>query len=78
MTNEEIIALVNDPKVLATFILLAVWSLAWKGFALWRASKNNSKYWFVALLFINTYGLLEIIYLFYFSKRKKKTELPKG
>ncbi|MEK6918565.1 MAG: DUF5652 family protein [Nanoarchaeota archaeon] len=49
-------------------VLVAAWSIAWKGFAMWRASKNNSPYWFVALLIFNTMGILEILYLFLFSK----------
>jgi Family of unknown function (DUF5652) len=44
-------------------IALGVWELTWKGFALWRAAKNNHKYWFVPLLIINSMGLLPIIYL---------------
>jgi len=50
--------------------LLLVWSLFWKGLALWRAAKENQKYWFIAFLFINTVGLLEIAYLFLFAKEK--------
>ncbi len=47
-----------------------IWTLAWKGPALWRAARQNSVPWFVALLVINTAGVLEILYLFVFSKRK--------
>jgi len=52
------------------FIILMLWSLAWKGVALWKAAKNDSKYWYIAMLVINTVGLLEIIYIFFFSKKK--------
>lgn len=51
-------------------ILVAVWSLFWKGMALWRAAKEDSKPWFVALLVVNTIGILEIAYLFFFAKEK--------
>lgn len=51
-------------------VLLAVWSLFWKGLALWRAAKEDSKPWFVALLVVNTAGILELVYLFYFAKDK--------
>ena len=51
---------------------IAIWSLVWKGLALWKASKKSQKYWFVALLVINTLGLLEISYIYYFLKRKGK------
>src|SRR6185312_10423132 len=39
------------------------WSLAWKGASLWRAARNESKPWFVALLLSNTLGVLDAIYL---------------
>jgi len=50
--------------------VLLIWSIAWKGVALWNASKNDQKKWFIAILVINTIGILEIIYLFYFCKKK--------
>ena len=58
------------------FVLLIVWSLAWKGIALWKAARNGSKPWFIVMLIINTVGILEIVYIFYFANRKKKTEKP--
>ena len=51
-----------------TLVILA-WSLAWKGWALWRGSKNDQKYWFIALLVLNTVGVLEIVYLTFFQKK---------
>ena len=48
--------------------LLIFWSLIWKGFALWRAAQNGDRPWFIVLLFINTLGVLDILYLFVFSK----------
>lgn len=42
---------------------LGIWEVTWKGFALWKAAKNNHKYWFIPLLIINSVGLLPIIYL---------------
>lgn len=53
------------------FYLLMIWVLPWKGVALWKASKNSSKKWFIALLVLNTLAILEIIYIFYFSKPKE-------
>lgn len=49
---------------------LIAWSLAWKGLALWKASKYDQKNWFIVLLVIQTVGILEIIYLFKFAKKK--------
>lgn len=53
-----------------TFLLIAIWSLFWKGCALWIAAKNNQKGWFLALLVLNTVGILEIVYIFYVAKKK--------
>ncbi len=50
-------------------ILLIVWSVVWKALALWRSARLGNKLWFVLFLFINTAGILEIIYLFVVSKR---------
>ncbi|MDO8657096.1 MAG: DUF5652 family protein [Candidatus Levybacteria bacterium] len=49
---------------------LLVWSVAWKGVALWNCSKNGQKNWFIAILVVNTLGILEIVYLFGFAKKK--------
>lgn len=53
-------------------LLAALWSLPWKGVALWKAAKNNQSGWFVALLVVNTLAILEILYIFIFSKKKEQ------
>jgi methionyl-tRNA synthetase len=50
-------------------VLAAVWTIPWKGVALWRAARNRSIAWFVVLLVINTLGILEIVYIFIISKK---------
>lgn len=51
--------------VFGSFVVLAViWSLLWKGLALWRSAKRGDMWWFIVFLFINTLGILEIVYLF--------------
>jgi methionyl-tRNA synthetase len=54
--------------IAALFIIIAVWSLAWKTIAVWHAARNKQRLWMIALLLINTVGVLEIIYLAYFRK----------
>lgn len=58
------------------FLLFIVWTLVWTGIALWKAARAGSKPWFIALLVINSIGILEILYIFFFSKmgKKDKTE----
>lgn len=53
-----------------TFFLLVLWSIFWKGLALWHSGRRGEPWWFVAFLFINTVGILEIIYLFLIIKLK--------
>ena len=67
---QPLIDILNDPRLLAAFIALSIWALIWKGFALWRAARQNQMIWFIALLGVNSLGLLEISYLFVFSKIK--------
>ncbi|MBX4189838.1 DUF5652 family protein [Candidatus Parcubacteria bacterium] len=52
-------------------LLLAVWSIFWKGWALWRAARKMDKLWFVILLLVNTAGILDIIYIYWISKRDR-------
>lgn len=72
MTQEDFYASFQNPGSWAVFSLLLVWSLIWKGLALYRAGANRSPGWFVVLLIFNTLGILEILYLLLFSKRRKR------
>lgn len=63
--------LTEEPGLFAFIFVLVLWSTIWKGFALYRAGSLKSVPWFVALFILNTAGILEILYLFVFSKRKK-------
>lgn len=49
---------------------LALWDGVWKAFAMYRAGANRSPGWFIALLLLNTVGILPILYLFVFGKKK--------
>ncbi len=51
-------------------IAIIVWTLLWKGLAMWRAARNGAKIWFIILLLVNTVGILDIIYYFYVYKKK--------
>ncbi len=60
------------------FILaMVVWSFYWKGRGLWNAARSGQKGWFVAMLLINTLGILEITYLYVFSKKTKTETMMK-
>ena len=75
MTQEQQVAIfmkqLENPWFAFGFSILVVLVLAWKGFALWKASQNKSLPWFIAILILNTFGILEMTYIFYFSKKSK-------
>lgn len=55
-------------------IILTVWSIFWKGWALWESGRRNQKIWFVVMLVVNTVGILEILYIFVFSKMRTEAK----
>lgn len=59
--------------------IIGLWSLVWKGLALWKSSKRNHLVWFIVFLVLDiTAGILEILYIFVFSElgRKQKSKKP--
>ena len=60
----------EEPLLFIGLAVLLLWSTVWKGFALYRAGANRSPGWFICLLIFNTIGILEILYLFVFGKKK--------
>ncbi|WMW25527.1 DUF5652 family protein [Methanolobus sediminis] len=61
----------QNPAFMAFVIALVLWELLWKGVGLWKAARNDDKYWFIAILIINTLGILPILYIYIFRKNKK-------
>lgn len=55
----------SNPLFLLAFL---IWSLVWKGYALWTAAKKNQLTWFILILLVNTLGLLEILYVLFLQK----------
>ena len=49
--------------MIGTLLVLSLWTLLWKGLGLWFSAKNKQKGWFIAILILNTLGILPIIYL---------------
>jgi len=54
---QQPIDLLTNPPIL---FLVIIWTLSWKGVALWKAAQNKQKGWFVAILVINSIRILEI------------------
>ncbi|MGM0568848.1 MAG: DUF5652 family protein [Elusimicrobiota bacterium] len=64
---------------MVVIIILGLWSLIWKGIALWKSGRNNQLKWFIVILILNTVGILPIIYLKFFQKKsgnKDSTKVP--
>ena len=60
----------QHPGLLVLLIVLAIWSIVWKAIALWKSARNTHKAWFVILLIVNSVGILDIIYIYLFSKKQ--------
>ena len=59
------------PAWTTLFVVLSIaWTLPWKGVALWKSARNKHLLWFIVMLIVNTLAVLEIIYIFGFSKKK--------
>ena len=59
------------PMVWPAIIALTVWSMIWKGIALWKSGRNNQIVWFIVMFILNTAGILPILYLIFFQKKRK-------
>ena len=58
-------------RALAPYLpFLLLWSIFWKGLALWHSGRRGQAWWFVILIVVNTVGILEMIYLFAVAKLK--------
>ena len=55
-------------------LLAVVWSVFWTGLGLWHSARNKQQGWFVAMLLLNTLGLLPIIYLLWFRLKVSRAE----
>lgn len=56
--------------VVPLIVVLAVWTLFWKGLSTWHAARKKNSTWFVILLIFNTLGILDMYYLFGVAKIK--------
>ena len=66
------------PALSWVFWPLLVWGLVWKAIALWKAARRDQLGWYIALLVINTVGILEIIYIFAVAPRHREIGEPQS
>lgn len=58
---------------LVLITIFTIWTIMWKGYSVWTAVKHGHKGWFIALLLLNTIGILDMIYIFKVVKKDVKT-----
>jgi uncharacterized membrane protein YiaA len=71
MVDTSFTSLQTNPQFMTLISVLVIWELIWKGIALWKAAKENQKGWFIAILILNTLGILPILYIFLLKKGKR-------
>jgi len=59
--------------VMPILILLVIWDTIWKLIGLWKSARNSHLIWFFCIAIFNTLGILPIIYILIY--RKKKSEV---
>jgi hypothetical protein len=52
-------------------VINVLWVLPWKGVALWKAAQLSHTRWFIVLLVLNTFAILEIYYIYAVAKKYK-------
>jgi hypothetical protein len=78
----QLFAQLSEQLGVAMWILLVIviWSVVWKLIALWKSARKGHVVWFIVLAFVNTVGILEILYFYIFSEmnlKKKSSKLSK-
>ena len=53
-------------------LMIVAWETIWKGIAMWKCGRQNQLAWFVCILIFNTVGILPIVYLLFFQKKRKR------
>lgn len=75
MNLQSIQALIEQHP--AFFLMLTLWSIIWKGLALWKAAQRHERNWFMIILIVNTFGILDLIY-YYFVGRNVDSSDQRG
>ncbi len=59
-------------------LLASLWTLPWKGVALWKAAGLKDKKWFILIFVLNTLAILDIVYIFFISKKRSREAVFHG
>lgn len=58
---------------LGILIILALLDLALKGWGMWRSARMSMPVWFIALLVVNSLGILPVIFLLLTNTKYERT-----
>jgi len=61
----------SAPWVVPVLIIVGIWDIIWKGIGMWKSAGHKQLAWFIAILILNTVGILPIIYIVWFQPVKK-------
>lgn len=61
-------------KILEFLVIFVIifWTFVWKIYSVWISAKNGHRIWFIFLVFFNTLGILDMIYIFFVLKKSIK------
>lgn len=74
MTGVEFAEFFSTDTGALVLFLSVLWTLPWKGVALWKAARLYHKWWFIVLLIVNTLAILEIIYIFFIARKAERED----
>lgn len=58
-------------------LVLVIWTVIWQGLGLWRSARSGQRNWFIAMLIVNSAGILPIVFLLFFWKDRKEIKILK-
>jgi hypothetical protein len=59
------------PELILWLVPLVIWDAVWKAIGLWKSAKNNHLVWFIFIFIVNSLGILPIIYILFFQKKRR-------
>jgi methionyl-tRNA synthetase len=56
---------------------ILIWTIAWKAVGAWHSARDGNLIWFISFFIFNTFGVLPIVYIFFFRKLNFSGETKK-
>jgi methionyl-tRNA synthetase len=47
---------------------ILIWTIAWKAVGAWHSARDGNLIWFISFFIFNTFGVLPIVYIFFFRR----------